>query len=158
MHWPPTSKYSVFTLMCRIAAHMLLFFFSKLCPHFHSIQDYVYAFINFQKKLRKYSNKMQFYTNPYGFIRNFSTLCLYRFYEIASFLCLLPTMSQYESLEYVINIIYPSTFTNQIVGIHYSSVLSIWVAEIYHHGSYFTFALSKTFIKHFLKNLFFPNS
>ena len=94
---------------------------------------------------------MHFYTNPYGFIRNFSTLCLYRFYEIASFLCLLPTMSQYESLEYVINIIYPSTFTNQIVGIHYSSVLSIWVAEIYHHGSYYTFSLSKTFIKQFLK-------
>ena len=35
------------TLVSRIAAHVLQFFFRKFCPYFRSIRDY--AFNNFQK-------------------------------------------------------------------------------------------------------------
>ena len=87
------------TLVSRIAAHVLQFFFRKFCPYFRSIRDY--AFNNFQKKFRKYSNKIQFNSNPYAFIRNPSTLCLYEIFEMVNPLLLFHTVLQYESLEYI---------------------------------------------------------
>ena len=85
------------TLVSRIAAHVLQFFFRKFCPYFRSIRDY--AFNNFQKKFRKYRNKIQFNSNPYAFIRNRSTLCLYEIFEMVNPLLLFHTVPQYESLE-----------------------------------------------------------
>ena len=85
------------TLVTRIAAHVLQFFFRKFCPYFRSIRDY--AFNNFQKKIRKYSNKIQFHSNSYAFIRNPSTLCLYEIFEMVNPLLLFHTVPQYESLE-----------------------------------------------------------
>ena len=86
------------TLVSRIAAHVLQFFFRKFCPYFRSIRDY--AFNNFQKNFRKYSNKIQFNSNPYAFIRNPSTLCLYEIFEMVNPLLLFHTVPQYKSLEY----------------------------------------------------------
>ena len=86
--------------MTRIAAHVLQFFFRKFCTYFRSIRDY--AFNNFQKKFRKYSNKIQFNSNPYAFIRNPSTLCLYEIFEMVNPLLLFHTVLQYESLEYML--------------------------------------------------------
>ena len=88
-----------YTLVSRIAAHVLQFFFRKFCPYFRSIRDY--AFNNFQKKFRKYSNKIQFHSNSYAFIRNPSTLCLYEIFEMVNPLLLFHTVPQYESLEYL---------------------------------------------------------
>ena len=85
--------------MSRIAAHMLLFFFGKFCTPICLIQ--AYAFINFQKNCKNIVLKIRFYTNPYASIQNFSTLCLYDFFEIASSMLLFPTMPQYETLEYL---------------------------------------------------------
>ena len=89
---------NLLTLVSRIAAHVLQFFFRKFCPYFRSIRDY--AFNNFQKKIRKYSNKIQFHSNSYAFIRNPSTLCLYEIFEMVNPLLLFHTVPQYESLEY----------------------------------------------------------
>ena len=90
--------YNVITLVSRIAAYMLLFFFGKFCTPICLIQ--AYASINFQKNCKNIVLKIRFYTNPYASIQNFSTLCLYDFFEIASSMLLFPTMPQYETLEY----------------------------------------------------------
>ena len=89
----------LYTLVSRIAAYMLLLIFGKFCTPIRLIQ--VYAPINFQKKIQNIVLKIRFYTNPYASIQNFSTLCLYDFFEIASSMLLFPTMPQYETLEYV---------------------------------------------------------
>ena len=88
---------SMLTLVSRIAAYMLLFFFGKFCTPICLIQ--AYASINFQKNCKNIVLKIRFYTNPYASIQNFSTLCLYDFFEIASSMLLFPTMPQYETLE-----------------------------------------------------------
>ena len=89
------------TLVSRIAAYMLLFFFGKFCTPICLIQ--AYAFIDFQKNCKNIVLKIRFYTNPYASIQNFSTLCLYDFFEIASSMLLFPTMPQYETLEYILS-------------------------------------------------------
>ena len=113
------------TLVSRIAAYMLLFFFGKFCTPICLIQ--AYASINFQKNCKNIVLKIRFYTNPYASIQNFSTLCLYDFFEIASSMRLFPTMLQYGTLEYLLK-----SFTKNVIPIivkHYHFTPKVF--EIY---------------------------